>query len=118
MNDELAELKRGLEAAERVLKPSGCLVVVSFHSLEDRIVKRFLTERSGRAARASRHLPMSDDTRAATFRLVGASPAVPGTDELRNNPRARSARLRAAERTQAPAWSESSSFVASEGGHA
>ena len=117
VNDELAELERGLEAAERVLKPSGVLAVVSFHSLEDRIVKRFLTERSGRAARASRHQPMASDSRSPTFHLVDMSPVAPGAEEVRMNPRARSAHLRAAERTPAPAWSGSSSFAASEGGH-
>jgi 16S rRNA (cytosine1402-N4)-methyltransferase len=113
VNDELNELERGLEAAERILKPSGVLAVVSFHSLEDRIVKRFLAERAGRNPNASRHQLQTEDPRSPTFRLLET--AVPGDEEIRMNPRARSARLRAAERTPAPAWSASSSFAPSEG---
>lgn len=107
VNDELGELTRGLEAAERVLKPAGRLAVVSFHSLEDRVVKRFLNERSGRQARASRHMPASAPPRAPTWRLIGPSPRLPGSEEIRLNPRARSARLRAAERSSAPIWPSS-----------
>jgi 16S rRNA (cytosine1402-N4)-methyltransferase len=113
VNDELGELERGLEAAERKLKPKGRLAVVSFHSLEDRIVKRFLTARSGREARGSRHLPQEAKRAAPSFRLLGPSPQMPGASEIEVNPRARSARLRAAERTDAPAWAGMS-----EGGHA
>jgi 16S rRNA (cytosine1402-N4)-methyltransferase len=102
VNDELGELSRGLEAAERLLKAEGRLAVVSFHSLEDRMVKRFLTARSGRSARASRHEPESGPARAATFRLLGAAQA-PTASETDTNPRARSARLRAAIRTDVPA---------------
>jgi 16S rRNA (cytosine1402-N4)-methyltransferase len=102
VNDELGELERGLEATERVLAPEGRLAVVSFHSLEDRIAKRFLAARSGRAGRGSRHAPEAQ-SRAATFRLAGKQPVVPGETEIAVNPRARSARLRAAIRTSAPA---------------
>ena len=99
VNDELGELERGLEAAERVLNPEGRLAVVSFHSLEDRIVKQFLSRRCGRAPAISRHLPASASA-PALFRPIGRSPITPGAEEIRRNPRARSARLRAAERTE------------------
>jgi len=100
VNDELAELAAGLAAAERILKPGGRLSVVSFHSLEDRIVKTFLTEHSGGRG-ISRHAP---ETRgpAATFKLINRRPVTPDDAEVAANPRARSARLRAAERTAAP----------------
>jgi 16S rRNA (cytosine1402-N4)-methyltransferase len=101
VNDELGELSRALEAATRALKPQGRLAVVSFHSLEDRIVKRFLTERSATAPRASRHAPQARRASAPLYRLVGARPQVPGAAEIANNPRARSAKLRAAERLTA-----------------
>ena len=102
VNDELAQLARALVAAERLLRPSGRLVVVTFHSLEDRIVKRFLTERSGAAARPSRHAP--ERARAeASFKLLTDKPQTPSTDEIAANPRARSAKLRAAVRTAASA---------------
>jgi 16S rRNA (cytosine1402-N4)-methyltransferase len=103
LNDELGELERGLSAAERVLRPSGRLVVVAFHSLEDRIVKRFLAERSGKAGAVSRHQPETRG-RAPSFRLPPAGARKPQADEIAANPRARSARLRAGERTTAPAW--------------
>ncbi len=101
VNDELGELARALMAAERALKPGGRLVIVSFHSLEDRIVKKFLQDRSGKAA-GSRHLPEMHD-RAATFKPVGRSMVVASDAECALNPRARSAKLRAGERTAAPA---------------
>ena len=101
VNEELDELQLALSAAERVLKPGGRLVVVSFHSLEDRIVKNFFNAR-GKAASGSRHLP--ETTQAAPgFRILTKRPVTPDDDELSANPRARSAKLRAAERTDAPA---------------
>jgi 16S rRNA (cytosine1402-N4)-methyltransferase len=99
VNDELAELAHGLAAAERVLKPSGRLVVVSFHSLEDRIVKTFLTERS-RAPAASRHQPEIVSA-PSSFHVLTRKPEMADDAEIAANPRARSAKLRAAERTAA-----------------
>ena len=104
VNDELGELTRGLGAAERLLKAGGRLAVVSFHSLEDRAIKLFLRERAGAAPTGSRHLPESAPRRAPTFRLIGRKPIEAGPEELSRNPRARSAKLRVAERTNAPAW--------------
>ncbi|HVZ03166.1 16S rRNA (cytosine(1402)-N(4))-methyltransferase RsmH [Hyphomicrobium sp.] len=105
INDELGELANALSAAERILKPGGRLVIVSFHSLEDRIVKKFLAERSGRTPSVSRHLPMeSIKSVAPSFRIVNSRPLTPSKGELDVNPRARSARLRAAIRTEAGAW--------------
>jgi len=103
VNDELAELERGLAAAEALLGPGGRLAVVAFHSLEDRIVKDFLRLRSGGAARPSRHMPMTDDPdRAPTFKILTRKAIRPNAAEAERNPRARSARLRAGERTTAP----------------
>jgi 16S rRNA (cytosine1402-N4)-methyltransferase len=101
VNEELEELQTALVAAERVLKPGGRLVVVSFHSLEDRIVKNFLSERS-RTGGGSRHLPEVAQV-PPSFQLLTRRPVVAGEDEVAHNPRARSAKLRAAERTSAPA---------------
>jgi 16S rRNA (cytosine1402-N4)-methyltransferase len=98
VNDELGELERGLLAAERVLKSGGRFAVVAFHSLEDRIVKRFLAERS-KPQPVSRHAPERRASQKQTFRLVWSRPCVPTSEEIARNPRARSARLRAAERT-------------------
>jgi 16S rRNA (cytosine1402-N4)-methyltransferase len=99
VNDELGELERALPAAERLLVPGGRLVVVAFHSLEDRIVKRFLAERSGRTPRPSRHVPESGrSSQPAAFRLLSRQAVRPRPEEIAANPRARSARLRAAER--------------------
>lgn len=103
LNRELDELAEGLAAAERVLKPGGRLAVVTFHSLEDRMVKRFLRERSGSEPGGSRHLP----ARAAKAEPSFEAPAKairPGQGEIARNPRARSATLRVARRTAAPAW--------------
>jgi 16S rRNA (cytosine1402-N4)-methyltransferase len=100
LNEELTELAAALRAAEAVLKPGGRLVVVSFHSLEDRIVKTFLVER-GRRSAGSRHLPELVRP-APAFRLLTGRPLTADTAEIDANPRARSAKLRAAERTQAP----------------
>ncbi len=100
INDELVELARGLTAAEHVLKPSGRLVVVAFHSLEDRIIKTFLAERS-RTPAGSRHRPVVAAP-PPTFRVLTRRPETPDETEIAANPRARSAKLRAAERTDAP----------------
>jgi 16S rRNA (cytosine1402-N4)-methyltransferase len=101
VNAELDELHLALAAAERVLKPGGRLVVVSFHSLEDRIVKNFLSQR-GKAATGSRHLPEVAQA-APSFQILTKRPVTPTDAEISANPRSRSAKLRAAERTAAPA---------------
>jgi 16S rRNA (cytosine1402-N4)-methyltransferase len=107
VNRELDELEDGLAAAERALKPGGRLAVVSFHSLEDRIVKRFLKERSS-APSGSRHLPdLSGSAPAPSFEAV-AKPVRAGEAELARNPRSRSATLRVARRTAASAWASRS----------
>ena len=99
VNDELGELVRALHAAERVLGPGGRLAVVTFHSLEDRIVKQFFAARSGRAGQGSRHLPGTPVETVRSFDLVTKGPVLPGEAETARNPRARSAKLRAAQRT-------------------
>lgn len=106
VNDELGELERGLQAAEDLLLPGGRLVVVTFHSLEDRIVKKFFKERSGSMSRGNRYMP--DDQKSgpqATFKIINRRPTAPGEIELSANPRARSSKLRAALRTDANSWS-------------
>jgi len=106
VNDELGELERALEAAERLLVTGGRLLVVTFHSLEDRIVKHFLQERSGKTAGGSRYLPApSGPASAPSFRIVNTRGFTPNKEETDANPRARSARLRVGLRTEAPAWS-------------
>ena len=104
VNDELGELQRGLLAAERALKPGGRLVVVAFHSLEDRMVKSFIASRSA-AGGGSRHLPQVARP-PASFIALTKRPVVADEAELDANPRARSAKLRAAERTEAKARSD------------
>lgn len=104
VNRELGELADGLVAAERALKPGGRLAIVTFHSLEDRLVKRFLRDRSGNTPGGSRHLPQASSAVAPSFESVGR--AVRASEaEVARNPRARSATLRTARRTAAPAWS-------------
>lgn len=105
VNDELGQLDRGLAAAERLLMPGGRLAVVSFHSLEDARVKSFLRRRS-ETARGSRHLPPRPGGPSPSFTLLHRRPVRPSAEEIARNPRARSARLRAAERTAAAAFME------------
>jgi 16S rRNA (cytosine1402-N4)-methyltransferase len=101
VNDELGEVERGLEAAAQLLAPGGRLVVVAFHSLEDRIAKRFMAEAAGRGTGASRHDPGALAARTAPrFRLLTPRALRPSEAETRDNPRARSARLRALERLE------------------
>ncbi len=104
VNEELAELEAGLAAAERNLKVGGRLAVVSFHSLEDRIVKAFLNDRAGRQGEGSRHAPPRATGPAPSFTLLHNGAMAPSDAEIAANPRARSAKLRAAARTAAPAW--------------
>jgi len=107
VNDELGELDRGLVSAEALLRAGGRIAVITFHSLEDRRVKRFLRLRSGRVPQQSRHRPQRPAAGREpdpSFRLLPADGTAPAADEVRANPRARSARLRAAERTATPAW--------------
>lgn len=105
VNDELGELRRGLVGAERLLRPEGRLAVVSFHSLEDRVIKRFLDRRSGKLTGGSRHMPVAETApRAPSFRPLHKGAATAGEAEIAVNPRARSAKLRAAVRTAAPVW--------------
>jgi 16S rRNA (cytosine1402-N4)-methyltransferase len=99
VNDELGELVKALAGAERLLAPGGRLAVVSFHSLEDRIVKQFLALRSGRGQARSRLLPGEPARPPATFILESKQPVTAGKQETSDNPRSRSARLRAAVRT-------------------
>jgi 16S rRNA (cytosine1402-N4)-methyltransferase len=104
VNAELEELEQALVASERVLKAGGRLAVVTFHSLEDRIVKAFLTERSGRTPGVSRHAPPAAKSPPPTFELLFNGHRAASAAEAAANPRARSAKLRAAARTAAPAW--------------
>jgi 16S rRNA (cytosine1402-N4)-methyltransferase len=109
VNDELGELAVGLHAAERILKPGGVLSVVTFHSLEDRIVKQFFASRSGKSG-GSRYVPVT--VTAATFTTPGKWPCVPQADEIAFNPRARSAKLRAGIRSATPARGEDADVMA------
>jgi 16S rRNA (cytosine1402-N4)-methyltransferase len=112
VNDELGELVAGLAAAERVLKPGGRLAVVTFHSLEDRIVKQFFAARSGRGEAKSRPLPGEPAKPAPSFTLIGKQPIEASSAETAENPRARSAKLRFAERTAATAQPLDPAFIA------
>jgi 16S rRNA (cytosine1402-N4)-methyltransferase len=104
VNEELSELEAGLAAAERALKTDGRLCVVTFHSLEDRIVKTFMAVRAGKTPGGSRHAPPVEAGAAPSFQLLFNGAQGPSEAELAANPRARSAKLRAAVRTDAPAW--------------
>jgi 16S rRNA (cytosine1402-N4)-methyltransferase len=104
VNEELAELEAGLAAAERALKTDGRLCVVTFHSLEDRIVKTFFAVRAGKTPAGSRHAPPVEAGAAPSFQLLFNGAQGPSAAELAANPRARSAKLRAAVRTDAPVW--------------
>lgn len=105
INDELGQLVQGLGAAERILKPGGRLAVVTFHSLEDGIVKRFLRRRADAERQGSRHLPPGESPKfAPSFQIATQRPITAQEEELAANPRARSAKLRLATRTQAQSW--------------
>jgi len=104
VNAELSELEAGLEAAEQVLCVGGRLAVVTFHSLEDRIVKAFFTERAGRTPAGSRHRPPTEAVAKPTFELLFNGARTVSEAEVAANPRSRSAKLRAGVRTDAPVW--------------
>lgn len=106
VNDELGELERAMEAAETLLKPGGRLVVVTFHSLEDRQVKTFMKERSGDPNKMSRRLPGEPEVAIPTFTTITRKAVTGQKDEIRANPRARSAKLRAVARNEQPATSQ------------
>lgn len=104
VNDELGELARGLDASERLLRGGGRLVVVTFHSLEDRLVKQFMRTRSGETGGGSRYMPEIEKGPLPSFDLGRRKAIEPSDEETASNPRARSARLRVVTRTDAPAW--------------
>jgi 16S rRNA (cytosine1402-N4)-methyltransferase len=106
VNEELSELEAGLSAAERALKAGGRLAVVTFHSLEDRIVKSFFAERAGKTPGGSRHLPPQAAKAPPSFELLFGGVRAPSEAETAANARARSAKLRAGVRTEAPVWRE------------
>jgi 16S rRNA (cytosine1402-N4)-methyltransferase len=113
VNDELGQLTDALIAAERALNPGGRLVIVTFHSLEDRIAKQFFAERSGNLPSSSRHAPGVVSQRASSFRMLHKGHIAPQESELAANPRSRSAKLRAAIRTDAAAWGRAGDFFKS-----
>jgi len=100
VNDELGELQKGLAAGAALLKPSGKLAVVSFHSLEDGIVKAFMQEKAGKVPAASRYMPVKNEPLAHDFRLLNKKPLLPSDEEVRLNPRSRSAKLRVLEKKE------------------
>jgi len=102
VNNEYGELAEGLMAAERALKPGGMLAVVTFHSVEDRMVKRFLQARGGAEGRANRYAPQLEEAK-PQFELLSRKAIAPDDEELAENPRSRSAKLRVARRTAEPA---------------
>jgi 16S rRNA (cytosine1402-N4)-methyltransferase len=111
INDELGELYKGLCAAEKVLKPGGRLIVVTFHSLEDRIVKSFFRRRAGEMSGGSRYAPQVISHDAASFTLARRSVVKPSPAEVSENPRSRSAKLRCGIRTEAPAMSADDNYL-------
>ena len=104
VNDELREISKGLTAAERILENGGRLIAITFHSIEDRIVKLFFRNRSGMENSSSRHLPVSESARAPSFQLGRKKAVKPTSDEVAANPRSRSAKLRSATRTVESCW--------------
>ncbi len=111
VNQELDQLSSGLSAAEKILNKGGMLVVVSFHSIEDRIVKNFMRERSSGAFNVSRHMPMPVNESKPGLRIMTAKPISPSIEEISRNPRASSARLRAAEKIADAAKTESQNGI-------
>ncbi len=111
INKELEQLEQALEASPAALKPGGILVVVSFHSLEDRIVKQFLRERSGRTPNANKYRPQTEMPKQAIFKEISRKPVLPTDAETAINPRARSAKLRMAIRTDAPVPTDDHAFI-------
>lgn len=104
VNDELREISKGLTAAERILEDGGRLIAITFHSIEDRLVKLFFRNRSGMEKSSSRHLPVSESPRAPSFQLGRKKAVKPTSDEVASNPRSRSAKLRSATRTVESCW--------------